>query len=93
MVLARDGWVKANWLSRGLNQVADMLSKSSIDTWELSLSNRITDNLFSKWFKPTMDMFASQRCHVTARYFSWYPDKLAVARDAFSIMHNHENST
>ena len=86
MVLARDGWVKANWLPRDLNQMADMLSKSAIDTWEVSLSSRILDNLFNKWFKPTMDMFASQSCHVTASYCSWYPDRLAVARDAFSMM-------
>ena len=74
MVLARGGYVKANWLPRDQNQAADMLSKFAIDTWELSLSNLVVENLFNRWFKPTMDMFASHRCHVTAKYCSWYPD-------------------
>ena len=86
LVLARDGWVKANWLPRELNQVADMLSKSAIDTWEVSLSAVVTKRLFSKWFYPSMDMFASRQSHVTTRYCSWYPDSQAVARDAFSMM-------
>ena len=86
LVLARKGWIKATWLPRDLNQAADMLSKAAIETWEVSLSREVLEMIFSRWFSPTMDMFASQDCHVLPRFCSWFPDKDAYARDAFSLM-------
>ena len=86
LVLERKGWIRANWLPREMNQVADMLSKSAIDTWEVALSTLTVQALVNKWFQPSMDLFASKQCHVTAKYCSWYPDSQAVARDAFSIL-------
>ena len=32
VVLRRNGWIKANWLPREENQLADMLLKAAIDT-------------------------------------------------------------
>ena len=86
LVLERKGWIRANWLPREMNQVADMLSKSAIDTWEVALSTLTVQALVNKWFQPSMALFASKQCHVTAKYCSWYPDSQAVARDAFSIL-------
>ena len=85
LVLANHGWVKANWLPRDQNQQADMLSKIAIDTWEVALSPEVAQMLWNRWFIPTMDMFASWRCHVVETYCSWYPDHQAVKRDAFCL--------
>ena len=40
VVLRRNGWIKANWLPREENQLADMLSKAAIDTWEFARFSR-----------------------------------------------------
>ena len=85
VVLARQGWLTATWLPRDQNQQADLLSKSAIDTWEVSLLPLVTQMLWTKWFTPVLDLFASWRCHVVDRYCSWYPDNMAVQRDAFCL--------
>ena len=85
VVLRRNGWIKANWLPREENQLADMLSKAAIDTWEVALLSGVAEMLWTKWFTPVLDMFASARCHLVDRYCSWYPDSSAVQRDAFCM--------
>ena len=85
IVLGRHGWIKANWLPREENQLADLLSKSAIDTWEISLSPMVAKVLWDRWFTPILDMFASARCHLVDRYCSWYPDPNSVQRDAFCL--------
>ena len=85
IVLDRQGWIKANWLPREENQLADLLSKEAIDTWEISLLPLVATRLWDRWFIPYMDMFASARCHLLDRYCSWYPDSGAVQRDAFCL--------
>ena len=37
------------------------------------------------FFTPTMDLFASREFHLLPYYSSWYPDRDAAARDAFSF--------
>merc|ERR1711954_520267 len=74
VVLRKNGWIKANWLPREENQLADMLSKAAIDTWEVALLLGVAEMLWAKWFTPALDMFASARCHLVDRYCSWYPD-------------------
>ena len=85
VVLERQGWLTATWLPRDQNQQADLLSKSAIDTWEVSLLPQVTQMLWIRWFVPVLDLFASWRCHVVVRYCSWYPDSRAVQRDAFCL--------
>jgi hypothetical protein len=86
MVLSRGCWVTAVWVSRDENLLSDMLSKSKIATWEFCLDQRTLKNLWSHWFHPTVDVFASRDCHALPGYYSWYPDSLALAQDAFSVV-------
>ena len=86
LVLSRGGWVSAVWVSRDDNQLSDMLSKSKIAAWEFCVHQKILDNLWSRWFLPMVDVFASKDCHVLPGYYSWYPDRQALAQDAFSVV-------
>lgn len=86
MVLSRGCWVTAVWLSRDENQLSDMLSKSKVAAWEFCVHQKILDNLWSRWFLPMVDVFASRDCHVLPGYYSWYPDRQALAQDAFSVV-------
>ena len=84
-LVRRQAWVTATWLPRDENQIADMLSKESLLTWEFGLRPRITETLWLKWFTPELDCFASSTFHSVEAYCSFYPDKKAVTRDAFSM--------
>lgn len=85
LVLSLGGWVKAHWIPREENELADMLSKSNIMVWELLLSPWMADTLWRKWFTPVLDLFASRQCHLLPRYCSFLPDSMAVTRDCFSM--------
>ena len=85
-VLTRGGWIRASWLPRESNQIADMLSKQSLATWEFGLDPRVAEMIWQRWFVPTVDSFASRDFHLVRRYYSFYPDPLAERRDAFSVL-------
>ena len=85
LVLSRGGWVSAVWVSRDDNQLSDMLSKSKVSNWDFCLSQAVLHQLWSRWFHPVVDVFASRSCHVLPGYYSWYPDPEALAQDAFSV--------
>ena len=84
LVLERRGWVTAYWLPREENEQADMLSKTSVQYWDFGLQPEVAEQLWSRWFAPQVDLFASSTYHLTARYYSWFPDSGAARRDAFS---------
>ena len=84
-VLSRGGWVRASWVPREENQLSDLLSKSALLTWDFSLDRQIAERIWARWFRPVVDAFASQECHLVPAYYSWYPDPQATARDAFSV--------
>ena len=86
MVLSRGCWVTAVWLSREENQLSDMLSKTQVAAWEFCVQQNVLDHLWALWFLPTVDVFASKDCHVLPGYYSWYPDRVALAQDAFSVV-------
>ena len=86
MVLSRGCWVTAVWVSRDDNQLSDMLSKTQVAVWEFCVNQKILDNLWSHWFLPMVDVFASRDCHALPGYYSWYPDRQALAQDAFSVV-------
>ena len=97
MVLSRGCWVTAVWVSRDDNQLSDMLSKTQVAVWEFCVNQKILDNLWSHWFLPMVDVFASRDCHALPGYYSWYPDRQALAQDAFlwcgghrGFMHFHQ---
>ena len=85
-VLEKRGWVKAVWVPREENQLSDMLSKTKLNVWEITLSPSVVQLLWDLWFIPEVDVFASRKCHVLPDYYSWYLDQGAKARDAFSLM-------
>ena len=84
-VVSMGGWLRATWLPRDSNQVSDMLSKGSILTWEFTLDQGVLERLWSRWFTPEVDCFASSRFHSLPGYFSFHPDSNALRRDAFSV--------
>ena len=85
-VLSMGGWLKAIWVPRDCNQIADMLSKESILVWEFRLSPVMARTLWDKWFLPEVDCFASNQFHLLPKYYSFHPDPAATKRDAFSVL-------
>ena len=85
LVLTKKGWVKATWLPRESNTMADMLSKANISIWDFGIREELLQPLWNLWFKPLVDCFASRRFHITQRYYSFHPDQMAERRDAFSV--------
>ena len=77
---------KGGWLPRDENQISDMLSKGSLDTWEFGLTTQVTNCLWNRWFVPSVDCFASKLFHVVDTYYSFHPDTGAARRDAFSVL-------
>ena len=68
------------------NPLSDMLSKTQVATWEFCVRKKFLDYLWTRWFLPTVDVFASKDCHVLPGYYSWYPDNQAQAQNAFSVV-------
>ena len=84
LALNRRGWLIAKWLPRQLNQTADLLSKTHLNVWEISVSPETLDYLWGMWFEPTIDLFASKKCHVTRPYCSLKRDSLSLG-DSFNL--------
>ena len=83
-VLRRGGWVTAKWVPRDLNQCADLLSKASLDCWEVCLMPDTLRVIWDTWFTPTIDLFASALCHVRPAYCSLALDPNSLG-NAFSL--------
>ena len=72
-----------HWLSTTENVMADFLSRCLMTQWECMLSRKTFLTVLAKFqVSPTLDVFASQETKQLPRYMSWYPDSMAVARDA-----------
>ena len=84
LVLQRKGWLIAKWLPRQLNQTADLLSKTHLNVWEISVAPETLTSLWKVWFKPTIDLFASKKCHVTLPYCSLKRDPCSLG-DSFNL--------
>ena len=71
------------------NETADMLSRFHFSHWEFSLKVNVFQSIISHWKLqhgiPTLDVFASERHHLLARYAAWLPDPMAVAQDCFTM--------
>ena len=85
LVLSRRGWVNAYWVPREDNEQADMLSKSSLETWDFGIRPDIALTLFEQFFRPRLDIFASRTFHVCKHYYTCCPDTRAIRADAFSV--------
>jgi len=72
------------------NDIADMLSRFSLDFWEFFVCRDVFDYIVD-FFKakygvtPTCDVFASDRTKRMETYVSWKQDPLALGRDAFLL--------
>ena len=72
-----------HWLSTSDNCMADFLSRCLMTQWECKLSRKTFLTVLARFqVSPTLDVFASQETKQLLRYMSWYPDNMAVARDA-----------
>ena len=84
LVLLRGGWVTAYWVPREDNEQADMLSKSSLETWDFKIRLELALTLFGHFFKPDLDIFISSTFHVCENYYCCGHDTGAAA-DAFVV--------
>ena len=85
LVLSRQAWVTARWIPREINQVADLLSKEHLRTWEFGLKEELIEMVTSQWGQPTMDLFASANFHIVENYCSLEADPRAARLDAFRL--------
>ena len=85
LVLSRGGWITATWISRDLNEQADLLSKYSLGYWDFGLREEVAAPLWDRWFRPSADLFGSSTFHLAAEYFSCFQDPQAARRDAFTV--------
>jgi hypothetical protein len=71
------------WISTLENTQADFLSRHSLSRWDFKLApsefRRVCHRL-QVW--PTLDAFASKRCHQIPRYMTWEEDTRATATNA-----------
>ena len=84
-VLSRGCWVSARWTPRMENQMSDLLSKERLDTWEFSLTTVTADRIWSSFYTPSVDMFASRENRLLSRYYSLRPDSRAEGPDSLSV--------
>jgi len=67
-----------------MNVVADAESRSMKDRTDWKLPPKLFQEINQKWGPLEVDLFASRLSAQLPRYFSWRPDPLAEATDAFS---------
>lgn len=67
------------------NTRADLLSRTVIDGHDWQMNPEIFRRIESLWSSLLVDLFASRVSRQTERFFSWKPDPLAEAVDAFSL--------
>ena len=67
------------------NQLADVLSRHSLQSKEWGLNPRVVNWLFTVWDRPVLDLFASIHNKKLQNFATFYHCPQAVVRDAFSI--------
>lgn len=74
-----------------LNVEADLLSRSGqvLET-EWCLDRSLLREIFGRFGNPVLDLFATYRNTVVARFFSPFPDPRAVAVDALALDWSHQ---
>ena len=77
--------ITVEYLPSPLNKVADLESRSKVDSSEWVLCRQLLHNLCLKLGTPTVDLFASRVSHQVAQYVAWKPDPYSIATDAMSI--------
>jgi len=69
-----------------LNVLADGLSRNEVDPKEWTLASKVTDEIFSQWGTPQVDLFANRLNFRLPSYVSPCPDRDAWNIDALSML-------
>jgi len=77
-------YIRASYINKKLN-IADSLSRESIDSSDFSLSSSSYEKIKRAFFEPVIDLFATHMTRKCSRFVSWLPDPESEAVDAFSI--------
>ena len=81
--LNKDIFLKAQHIPGVSNTVADAESRTLRDCSDWRLCPRIFQVICKAFGSPEVDLFAPRLTHQVPRFFSWKPDPLAEAVDAF----------
>ena len=81
--LQRDIILSAQHIPGVTNQVADKESRTTTDRLDWKLSLEVFQRINAIWGPLEVDLFASRLSSQLSRFFSWRPDPLAEATDAF----------
>ncbi|XP_072002545.1 uncharacterized protein [Engystomops pustulosus] len=76
--------LSATHLKGEMNQIADYLSRQTIDHNEWCLNEKIFSSLTQKWGQPVTDLFATSKNTKVPHFFSLDPNTPVCQRDAFS---------
>lgn len=60
----------AHWTPREHNQRADMLSKYHWSVWEFGLPQSMLQDLWVRFFTPSIDLFTSSQLQVLPNFYS-----------------------
>ncbi|XP_065890962.1 uncharacterized protein [Dysidea avara] len=82
--LSKDIILAAEYIPGVVNVVADAESRSMQDRTDWKLHPKLFQEINQKWGPLQVDLFASRLSTQLSRYFSWRPDPLAEATNAFS---------
>ena len=82
--LSNDIVLNAEYIPGVANVVANAESRSMMDRTDWKLHPRLFQEINQKWGPLEVDLFASHLSTQLPRYFSWKPDPLAEATDAFT---------
>ena len=65
--------------------MTDFLSQQEVDQREWSLHGKVVHQIFARWGKPHIDLFASIHNHKVDRFCSLIPSPVAVRGNAFLL--------
>jgi len=87
--LSKDIVLTAEYIPGRVNVVADAESRSMTDRTDWKLHTNVFQQMNKKWGPLEVDLFATRLSTQLPRFFSWRPDPLAEATDAFSQDWSH----
>ena len=67
------------------NEQADMLSKSSLELWDLRIKPEVAEELFKHFFMSQLVILASHTFHVCDSYYACGHNRAARRSDAFLV--------
>ena len=83
LVLGKGSWITAQHIPGSSNEVADAASRCFNNNLEWTLHPDIFMQVIKRFYRPSVDLFASRTSHLLPQYVSRHPDPEAIATDAF----------